>query len=234
MRDAEVTDPAFGNDVKRFLEAGWLDAEAEQIDRKRAGPWDGKAEADTVYMCAVDRDGLAVSFIQSLYWEWGSGVVLPRTGIVWQNRGISFSLDPRATNPLTPGRKPFHTLNPAFARFNDGRVMPYGSMGGDGQPQFQAAVFTRYARFGMDLGEAIDAPRWRLGRTWGREGAELTLEDGFDPDLVEALLRAGHGAVVLPERYSDSLGHAAMIVRRPDGRLFGATDPRSDGAAIAV
>ncbi len=234
VRDAEVTDPAYANDLKPFLEAAWLDAEAAQIDRKRAGPWDGSADADTIHMSAVDGNGLAVSFIQSLYWEWGSGVVLPRTGIVWQNRGTSFSLDPSATNPLKPGRKPFHTLNPALAKFNDGRVMPYGSMGGDGQPQFQSAIFTRYARFGMEPGEAIDAPRWRLGRTWGREGAELTLEDGFDPDLVSALVSAGHGAVVLPERYADALGHADMIIRRPDGRLFGASDPRSDGAAIAV
>jgi gamma-glutamyltranspeptidase/glutathione hydrolase len=86
----------------------------------------------------------------------------------------------------------------------------------------------------MELGDAIDAPRWRLGRTWGREGAELTLENRFDPDLVAALARAGHGAVVLPDAYSDSLGHAGAIVRRADGRLFGASDPRSDGAAIAV
>ncbi len=234
VRDAEVTDPAFGDDVKRFLTPEWLDAEADTIDRKRASAWDGNADADTIHMSTVDGNGLAVSFIQSLYWEWGSGVVLPRTGIVWQNRGISFSLDPKATNPLAPGRKPFHTLNPALARFKDGRVMPYGSMGGDGQPQFQAAVFTRYACFGMDLGEAIDAPRWRLGRTWGHEDAELTLESGFDPDVVEALRRAGHGTVVLPERHSDSLGHADAIVRRADGRLFGASDPRSDGAAIAV
>ena len=185
-------------------------------------------------MCAVDADGLAVSFIQSLYWEWGSGVVLPATGICWQNRGISFSLDPASPNPLMPGRKPFHTLNPALARFNDGRVMPYGSMGGDGQPQFQSAVFTRHARFGMELGDAIDAPRWRLGRTWGRDNVGVTLESRFDPDLVTALERAGHAVFPLKEDYSDSLGHAGAIVRRADGRLFGASDPRSDGAAVAV
>jgi len=167
VRDREVTDPAFGGDVKRFLETGWLDKEADAIDRVHAAPWAGVDSGDTIYMAVIDGSGLAVSFIQSLYWEWGSGVVLPRTGIVWQNRGTSFSLDPASANPLAPGRKPFHTLNPAFARFKDGRVMAYGTMGGDGQPQFQSAVFTRYARFGMELGEAIDAPRWRLGRSWG-------------------------------------------------------------------
>jgi gamma-glutamyltranspeptidase/glutathione hydrolase len=234
VRETEITDPAYGGDVKQFLAASWLDAEAEKIDRKRAAPWGGDADGDTIYMCAVDGNGLAVSFIQSLFWEWGSAVVLPKTGICWQNRGTSFSLDPRSANPLKPGRKPFHTLNPALARFNDGRVMPYGSMGGDGQPQFQSAVFTRYARFGMDLGDAIDAPRWRLGRTWGRDNVGVTIESRFDPDLVRALKQAGHTMFELAEPYSDSLGHAAAIVRRADGRLSGAADPRSDGAAVAV
>jgi gamma-glutamyltranspeptidase len=147
---------------------------------------------------------------------------------------VGFSLDHRSHRALAPGRKPFHTLNPPLARFRDGRTMTYGSMGGDGQPQFQAAVFTRHARFGMELGEAIDAPRWRVGRTWGAEAAELVVENRFDPDLVEALARAGHGIDVLPEAYSDGLGHAGAIVRRADGRYFGASDPRSDGAAVAV
>ena len=234
VRDAEITDPAFSGDVKRFLETAWLDEEAATIDRKRAAPWGGGADGDTIYMAAVDASGLAVSFIQSTYWEWGSGVVLPRTGITWQNRGISFSLDPAAVNPLKPGRKPFHTLNPAFARFRDGRIMPYGSMGGDGQPQFQSAVFTRYARFGMEPGAAIDAPRWRLGRSWGADDFGVMMENRFDPDLVSALERAGHRVVVLPDAYDEALGHAGAIVRRADGRLFGAADPRSDGAAVAV
>src|SRR6185295_3435540 len=121
---------------------------------------------DTIWLGTVDREGRGVSFIQSLFWEFGSGLVLPRTGILWQNRGLSFSLDPTSRNPLAPGRKPPHTLNPALARFDDGRVMVYGSMGGDGQPQFQAQIFTRAISFGMDLGEAVAAPRWRAGRTW--------------------------------------------------------------------
>ncbi len=234
VRDREITDPAFGGDVKRYLDAAWLDEEAQAIDRRRAAPWTGNAESDTIYMAVVDSAGRAVSYIQSTYWEYGSGVVLPRTGITWQNRGVSFSLDPMAVNPLAPGRKPFHTLNPALARFADGRVMPYGSMGGDGQPQFQSAVFSRYARFGMELGDAIDAPRWRLGRSWGGDDIGLMMESRFDPDLVAALERAGHRVAVLAEAYSEALGHAGAIVRRADGRLFGAADPRSDGAAIAV
>lgn len=235
VRDTEITDPRYVGDLTRFLEADWLDRESTQIDRKKAAPWgqDG-GDGDTIWMGVIDQNGLAVSFIQSLFWEYGSGVVMPRTGVIWQNRGTSFSLDPGSLNPLTPGRKPFHTLNPPLARFNDGRVMTYGSMGGDGQPQFQATIFTRYARFGMDIGTALDAPRWRLGRTWGQATAELEVENRFDPDVVEALAHAGHNLDVLDLAYADSMGHAGAIVRRPDGRLLGASDPRSDGAAVAA
>ena len=235
VRNAEVTDPAHGGDVKTFLEPAWLAAEAETIDMRRAAPWPaGKGRGDTVWLGAIDGDGLAVSFIQSIYWEFGSGVVLPRTGIVWHNRGIGFSLDPKARNPLTPGRKPFHTLNPPLARFDDGRVMVYGSMGGDGQPQFQAEVFSRHVRFGMDLGEAIAAPRWFLGRVRSGDLGAVEMEDRFDTDLIAALERAGHRLRILPEAYADDMGHAGAIVRRPDGRLTGAGDPRADGGAVAA
>ena len=114
-------------------------------------------------MGAADASGLVVSYIQSIYWEFGSGCVLPATGILMQNRGASFSLDPKALNALAPGRRPFHTLNPALAALKDGRVMAYGTMGGDGQPQTQAAVFTRHVTFGQPLDKALDAPRWLLG-----------------------------------------------------------------------
>jgi gamma-glutamyltranspeptidase/glutathione hydrolase len=234
VRDAEVTDPADGRNLSSFLEPTFLDAEASQIDMKRAARWPAEEGAgDTIWMGAIDRQGLAVSFIQSLYWEFGSGVVLPKTGILWQNRGASFSLDPSALNALKPGRKPFHTLNPALARFADGRTMVYGSMGGDGQPQFQAAVFTRHARFGMDLAAAIAAPRWRLGRTWGETQATLAVEARLDPDIVAALKAAGH-PVVMEAALADSMGHAGAIVLSPNGRFSGASDPRSDGAAVAA
>lgn len=235
IRDREVTDPLYGDDVTGFLTAERIAAEAEAIDRKRAAPW-GRAGAkgDTVWMGAIDRKGRAVSFIQSIFWEFGSGLVLPRTGVLWQNRGISFSLDKNSRNPLMPRRKPFHTLNPPLARFADGRLMSYGSMGGDGQPQFQSQIFTRHVDFGMDLGAAVDAPRFLLGKTWGEDSADLKLENRFDPDLVEALRRAGHEVRLIDEAYSDGMGHAGAIMRRADGRLFGASDPRSDGAAAGV
>ena len=162
-----------------------LDREAAIIDRKKAAPFGGAVPiGDTVWMGAIDRDGVAVCYIQCTYWEFGSGCVLPRTGLLMQNRGVSFSLDPAALNPLEPGRRPFHTLNPPLALFDDGRVMSYGAMGGDGQPQFQAELFTRHVLFGQTLHEAIDAPRWLLGRTWGKTKIDLTLENRFDPSLV--------------------------------------------------
>jgi gamma-glutamyltranspeptidase/glutathione hydrolase len=123
-------------------------------------------------------------------------------------------------------------LNPALARFDDGRVMVYGTMGGEGQPQTQAAIFTRYARFGMSPIDAIAAPRWLLGRTWGAESVSLKLESNFSPALISALKAAGH-TVELVTPLNDLMGHAGMVVRHRDGRFEGASDPRSDGAALS-
>ena len=194
----------------------------------RALPWPQPPQwGDTCWFGAADARGQVVSCIQSTYFEFGSGVVLPDTGITWQNRGSSFRLVAAGWNALKPGRKPFHTLNPALARFDDGRVMAYGTMGGEGQPQTQGAVFARYAR-GVDLQDAISAPRWLLGRTWGEETTSLKLEDGFAPDVYDGLAAAGH-QVERVGAPTATMGHAGAVVRHADGRLDGATDPRSDG-----
>jgi gamma-glutamyltranspeptidase/glutathione hydrolase len=185
-------------------------------------------------MGAADASGLVVSYIQSVYWEFGSGCVLPRTGVLMQNRGASFSLDPRSVNPLAPGRQPFHTLNPALAVLQDGRILAYGTMGGDGQPQTQAAVFTRHVAFRQSLAEAIDKPRWLLGRTWGSPHTDLRLEARFDGALIERLAAAGHDIEVLPDAYSDTMGHAGAVVLKPNGELEGAHDPRADGGAAGL
>lgn len=236
VRDRLVTDPDhLTEDPRSHLRPASLAALAARIDRERALPWpEPSAAGDTIWMGTVDREGRAVSFIQSVYWEFGSGVVLDGLGICWQNRGTSFSLDPRALNTLKPGRKPFHTLNPSLALFDDGRVMPFGTMGGEGQPQTQAALFTRYARFGQTLQQAVSAPRWLLGRTWGASSTTLKLESRFEPALVRALADAGHAVEVLPEAFSDTMGHAGALVRHPNGLIEGAADPRSDGGVAAV
>jgi gamma-glutamyltranspeptidase/glutathione hydrolase len=236
IRDRVVTDPArLPQAAERFLDAKFLDAEAEKIDRRMAAKWPVPyGEGDTVWMGAADASGLVVSCIQSLYWEFGSGVVLPRTGVLMQNRGASFSLDPGALNALAPGRRPFHTLNPALAVLTDGRVMAYGSMGGDGQPQTQATIFARHVLHRQPLDRAIDAPRWLLGRTWGSTVTNLRMESRFDGNLIDRLLSAGHEIDVLPEAYSDTMGHAGAVVLHPNGTLEAAHDPRADGGAAGV
>lgn len=235
IRNAEVTDPRYMRaPAESFLAPEIVAASAGRIDRTRAAPWPHAHEdGDTVWMGAIDRDGRMVSFIQSIYWEFGSGVTLPSTGIHWQNRGISFSLDATARNGLEPGRKPFHTLNPAMAVFDDGRRMVYGTMGGDGQPQTQAAVFSRYGLFGEDLQAAISAPRWLLGRTWGSSADNLKLEGRFQEALLARLRRAGHEIEVV-DGFSERMGHAGGIVRHPSGVLEAASDPRSDGAVAGL
>lgn len=232
VRDAVVTDPAhLTKSPADYLTAAFLDREAMRIDAKRASPYPLPAgDGDTVWMGAIDGSGLAVSYIQSIYWEYGSGCVLPGTGIHMQNRGVAFSLDERSLNPLQPGRKPFHTLNPPLAVFDDGRVASYGAMGGDGQPQFQAQVLSRY-RLGMGVADAVDAPRFLFGRTWGSAETTLKVENRFDDALIRELIRAGHEVQDIGADYSDALGHAGLIVKHRNGRVEASHDPRSDGDA---
>ena len=235
VRDRILGDPAsLPEDPARWLETAVLDRLAARIDRRHALAWPAPVNGgDTVWLGAIDRAGRAVSMIQSLFFEFGSGLLLPETGILWQNRGSAFSLAGTGPRALAPGRKPFHTLNPALARFADGRVMVYGTMGGEGQPQTQAALFSRYAQFGCDLQESISAPRWLLGRTWGEDSVTLKLESRFDPALVAQLRAAGH-AVELLAPMTSLMGHAGAVVRHADGSYEGASDPRSDGAAVGL
>ncbi|WP_413735058.1 gamma-glutamyltransferase family protein [Sodalis sp. RH21] len=232
LRDELITDPGHMTiDAQALLAPEVLADLAGRIDCARAAPWGSElAPGDTVWMGAVDSSGVAVSFIQSIYHEFGSGVVLPASGILWQNRGASFSLDPQHLRALEPGKYPFHTLNPAAARLYDGRTMVYGSMGGDGQPQTQAAVFIRHVMQGMPLQHAISAPRWLLGRTWGQATDTLKLESRFSAATVAALRALGHRVEMLPD-YSESVGHAGAVIRHINGMLEGAFDPRSNGSA---
>jgi oxamate amidohydrolase len=233
VRNRHIADPATmrANNVapEQFLTDAFIDQCVEAVNMKRALPWPEKTiHGDTIWMGTADSAGRMVSYIQSVYWEFGSGVVLSDTGVGWQNRGSSFLLDPTSHMALAPHKKPFHTLNPAHARFDDGRTMVYGNMGGDGQPQSQSAVFSRYAMYGQTLQAAVSAPRWLLGKTWGQESTTLKFEHRFDPAVMKALSDAGHDVEVLSD-YSDTMGHAGAIVRQPDGLYLGAADPRSDG-----
>lgn len=234
LRNAHVTDPAhMAVDPQQWLAAGQLALEASCIHPALAAPWPHPARpGDTIWMGTADSSGRVVSYIQSVFWEFGSGVVVPDTGVVWQNRGASFSLD-GGPNLLCPGKLPFHTLNPAIARLKDGRTLAYGTMGGEGQPQTQAAVFTRHVLYGQDLQAAINAPRWLLGRTWGDVSTNLKLEGRFPPALVEQLASAGHEIEIVPD-YTDMMGHAGALSVHPHGLIEGATDPRADGICAGV
>lgn len=235
MRDAHVRDPDYMTARPAdLIAAAELDRMAAGVDRERAAPWPHVAQkGDTIWMGVIDAEGRSASYIQSIYWEFGSGVVSPSTGVLFQNRGIGFSLDEAHPNCLKPGKKPFHTLNPAMARLDGGKTMVYGTMGGEGQPQTQAAVFTRHVHFGRQLGEAVAAPRWLLGRTWGAESITLKIESDMDPAVVSALKAAGHD-VELVAPCNDMMGHAGAVTLTSDGRFDGAADPRSDGAAAAL
>ncbi len=234
LRDRHIGDPAWMDfDAQGLLaDAGALDALAGQIDPAIALPWPHvPALGDTVWFGVIDGEGRAVSAIQSTYFEFGSGLVLPQTGIIWQNRGASFTLSELGPKALKPGRKPFHTLNPALAVFDDGRVMPYGTMGGEGQPQTQGAIFSRYA-CGLSLQQAVTAPRWLLGKTWGENSVTLKLEDRFDSAVFDTLRAAGHNIEIVAP-FTSMMGHAGALVRHLDGRIEGAADPRSDGGVAA-
>lgn len=235
VRNAHLADPLHMSvHPSTYVNDHVLDRLAGDIAARTAAPWPARLGAgDTIYMACADAHGRVVSFIQSVFHGFGSGVVLPETGLLWHNRGAAFSLDPLSVNVLTPGRKPFHTLAPALAKFRDGRVMAYGTMGGDGQPQTQAALFTRYARFGQGVQEAVTAPRWVLGKSYG-EGKphDLKVESRVESEVLHALRRAGHDIAVLGP-FEEIMGHAGAVVWHPDGLLEGATDPRGDGVVAA-
>ncbi len=236
VRDAHVGDPTFMTvDPATFLTGAELEKRVRAIDPTKALPWPQPIRrGDTVWLGAIDAEGRAVSFIQSIYWEFGSGLVLPGSGIVWQNRGTSFSLDPAHHNVLKAGRKPFHTIQPALALLDDGRVMPYGTMGGEGQPQTQAMIFSRAITHGQDLQSAINAQRWLLGRTWGTAIMNLRIESRFDQAVYAGLRKAGHEVEVIGA-FDEVMGHAGALIGHTqgarEGLIEGAADPRSDGRA---
>lgn len=234
LRNRYVEDPTtMSIDSSEWLDPSFLSKEAAKISNNRALSWPHSAElGDTIWIGVADEQGRIVSYIQSIFWEFGSGVVVPDTGILWQNRGSSFSLCP-GPRELVAGRLPFHTLNPAVACFTDGRVMAYGTMGGEGQPQTQAALFSRYAYYGFDLQESITAPRWLLGKTWGDEATNLKMESRFNEELLLELENAGHEIEKIGP-FDDMMGHAGALVRHPSGLIEGAVDPRSDGTLAGV
>lgn len=233
IRNNYLTDASrLAKPLDSFLDSTVLDELAGNITSEKALPWPYDAKhGDTIWMGACDNQGRMVSYIQSLYWEFGSGIVSPETGIVWNNRGTSFSLEANSLNELQPGLKPFHTLNPAFAELSDGSRMSYGTMGGEGQPQTQAALFARHLHQGKSLKQSISMGRWLLGKTWGDESNNLKLEQDMGMQINKDLSRLGHDTVLV-DSCNELMGHAGAIRLRTDNSIEAASDPRSDGKAL--
>jgi gamma-glutamyltranspeptidase/glutathione hydrolase len=232
-RDRYLADPAFADvPVARCLDRAYLAERARMIDpaktRSSAG---GSASGDTIALVTADDQGHAVCVIQSLYHEYGSGVVADGTGIILQNRGAFFSLDPSHPNCLAPGKRTAHTLIPSMYLVGDRPRFVYGTMGGEGQPQTQAALVTRLVDRGYGIQAAVEAPRWLFGRTWGDTSRALRLEDRFGRPVADALAARGHEVAVV-EGWSDLMGHAQVLAMGTE--LTGASDPRADGAALGA
>jgi gamma-glutamyltranspeptidase/glutathione hydrolase len=224
--------------VARLLSTAYADERRRLIDPARALPWDrvpseGSLAGDTVYVAAVDEAGNAASLTQSLYFGFGAGVVAGDTGIVLQNRSAYFSLDPDHPNRIEPGKRPLHTLIASLAFRDGGLWQVVGCMGADGQPQIHLQVYTAMIDFGLDIQQAVEAPRWLAGRfAIGDAREQLNLEGRFPEATVAELARRGH-AINRWEAWNELAGHAhGITLDAGSGVLVGGADPRSDGAAI--
>jgi gamma-glutamyltranspeptidase/glutathione hydrolase len=235
-RNRYVADPGFAHvPVEKLLSAAHLDAGSAAIHMHRALPWPLPCQhGDTVFVGAADAAGNSVSLLATVYFDWGSGVLVGDTGMLWHNRGAAFSLDPAHPNVLAAGKRPFHTLNPGMYR-KEGRVqLLYGTQGADGQPQTLAALLTRLIDFKMDPMAALAAPRFLLGKTFSDSNDSLKLEDDVAPDVVATLRQRGH-AIQLVAARNPLMGHPGAIAIDPvSGHMTGAHDPRSDGLAIGL
>jgi gamma-glutamyltranspeptidase/glutathione hydrolase len=231
-RDRYLTDPTVEPvPVERVLDPARLAEQRRLISRRAAIPASGPpADGDTIAIVTADAAGNAVSVIQSLYHEFGAAVIAGDTGVLLQNRGAFFSLDASHPNRLAPGKRTAHTLVPAMYLAGGRPRLVYGTMGGEGQPQTQAALVTRVIDRGLGPQAAIEAPRWLFGRTWGETSRALRLEARFGDTVANVLASRGHEVRVV-EPWSDLMGHAHMIAIDGD-RLIGASDPRADGAAL--
>jgi gamma-glutamyltranspeptidase/glutathione hydrolase len=246
-REEWLTDPSFVNiPVERLISKAYADERRRLIDSERAldiadvsagipytHPHERRVpDGDTCYFCAADRDGMVVSLIQSIYHDFGSAVIGGDTGIILQNRGAFFALDENHPNHLQPGKRTFHTLIPALLVREGQPYLAFGSMGGEGQPQSQAALVTRIVDFGYDVQQAIEAPRWLMGRTWGVGSRNMSLEGRISDEVVRELKRRGQPVQMVTD-WNDNMGHAhAIRVDREQGFLEGGADPRGDGAAL--
>lgn len=208
-----------------LLDKGYLQERARLIDRSRPGnPSFGTPRGGTVYLTTADASGMMVSYIQSNYMGFGSGVVVPETGISLQNRGIGFVLTEGHVNQVGPRKRPFHTIIPAFMTKGDQPVMGFGVMGGFMQAQGHLQMALRLVDHAQNPQAMVDAPRWRV------DGQAVNLEEAMPAASVEALRRLGH-PVVVAERFDTDFGRAQIILKT-EGGYIGASEWRTDGQAV--
>jgi gamma-glutamyltranspeptidase / glutathione hydrolase len=242
LRDATFRDPAFGpTGIGEQLTPAALQALRASIDPDRASARETVPDrGGTIALCVVDEDGMAVSLIESLYMNFGSGVVADGTGVVLQNRGAYFSTQPGHPNAYEGGKRPVHTLSPPMF-LRDGRAeIVFGTMGGDGQPQIQLQFLHHLVDRGLDVQRALDHPRWIYGRHTLTERPELPtgemviVESRMPEEIVAGLERRGHKVEALGP-YENAMGHAhAIVIDHERGTLAGGSDPRADSLALGL
>ena len=233
-RDEHLTDPAHMRiEAAQLLAEGYLAGRRKLIDPTRAmpSPVPGSVKGDTIYLCAADEAGNAVSLIQSNYMGIGSGLVVPGYGIELQNRGSYFSLDPAHVNVIAPRKRTMHTLIPSLATRHDRPAIIFGSMGGDGQPQIHQQVYTNLINYGLNIQAAIDAPRWIHGVSPDDPQEVLHLESRYPQATLDELRNLGH-TVREVGNFNSMMGYAQGIMIGENGVLMGGADPRADSAAI--
>jgi gamma-glutamyltranspeptidase/glutathione hydrolase len=223
-----ITDPReMPVDVEALLSDGYAAERRQQIGANALDPAPGRPPGGgTVYLAAADSEGNMISYIQSNYMGFGSGVVVPGTGIAMQNRGHTFSLDPAHPNFLRPGKRTYHTIIPGFLTKGSEPLGPFGVMGGFMQPQGHLQVVMNLIDFHLNPQAALDAPRWQ----WV-EGRRVLVEPGFPAHIAQALERRGHHVEVALD--AGSFGRGQIILRLPDGVLAGGSEPRTDGQVAA-
>jgi gamma-glutamyltranspeptidase/glutathione hydrolase len=229
-RDRHVADPAFSNvPVARLISKEYARELAASLSANTAaGPAAARGDGDTVFLCVIDKDGNAVSMIESLFNSFGSGRMVPGTGIVLHNRGSGFTLEPGHPNIIAPGKRPYHTLTPSMILRPDNSVyMLAGTPGADGQPQTILQVFHNITFFGMTPQQGVEAPRWR-----SYPNGDLELEPGFPQDVYAALAARGHRVRKLDGR-SAELGSAQVILVDANGVKRTGADLRREAYAIA-
>jgi gamma-glutamyltranspeptidase/glutathione hydrolase len=218
--------------TEALLDPAYLAQRARLVDPTRAQDFGAgnPVRGGTIYLTAADDSGMMVSFIQSNYMGFGSGVVVPGYGLSLQNRGHAFSLDAASPNCVAPGRRPFHTIIPGFLSRDGAPLMSFGVMGANMQPQGHVQTLVRMLDHGQHPQAACDAPRWRFNA-----GLEINVERGMDPATVQGLADLGHRIEVIQDSYQD-FGAGQFIWRLGDPAVEGyvaASDPRRDGQAVA-